>query len=78
MDVFDMGEFFHVGISPLKRTVDRIVGEVEKKRFVVMTINEVDRFAGEGIGEIFGFFDRLTTADDGVVRVVVRFITVPP
>ena len=77
MDVFDVGEFFHVGICSLKRAVDRVVGEEEKERFVVMTINEVDRFSSEGVGQVCRFFNRLPATDDRIVRVVIRLVTGP-
>ena len=72
--ILDVGELFHVGVRSLERAVDRVVGEVEKERFVVVTIDEVDRFASEGVGEVFGFLHRLAAADDGVVGIVVGFV----
>ena len=50
--------------------MDRVVGEVEKEGLIIVAIDEVDRFAGEGIGQAFGFHYRLTTPHDGVVGIV--------
>ena len=36
VDVFDVGEFLHVGIGALQRAVHRIVGELEKEGLVVV------------------------------------------
>ena len=65
VDVFDVCEnFFHVGIGPLQRAMDRVVGEVEKEGLIVMAIDEVDGFAGERVGEVFGFHHWLASAHD--------------
>ena len=77
MDVFDVGEFLHVGIGALQRAVHRIVGELEKEGLVVVAIDEIDRFAREGIGEVWCFGDGLATADNRVVGIVVGFVAPP-
>ena len=71
--VVDVSEFFHVGIGSLERAVHGVVGK-EEERFVVVAINEVDGFAGEGVGEVFRFDHRLSAANDGVVGIVVRLV----
>lgn len=39
-----------------------------------MALDEVDGFAREGVGEVFGFFDGLAAADDGVIGIVIGFV----
>ena len=77
MDVFDVVELFHVGISALKRAVDRVVGEVEKEWFVVVAIDEVGGFASECVGQVLGFNDWLPTSDDWIICIIVWFVAPP-
>ena len=74
LNVLDILEFFHVLIRGLKGAVHRIVGNEQKEGFVRVSLNEIDGFAGDGIGEIFLFPNGLASPDDGVVGIVVRFV----
>ena len=74
VNVFDVGKTLHVGVRPLQRTVDGVVCQVQQKRSLLVTIDEVDGFAGECVGQVLPFVDGLPVAEDGVVGVVGRFV----
>ena len=74
MNVFDVDKLLHVNIGSLKGAVHRIVGEVEKEGLVVVAIDEVDGFTGQGIGQVFRLHHGLAAAHDGVVGIVVRLV----
>ena len=69
-----MHELFHVGIRTLKRAMHCVVGEIQEEWFVVVTVNEVDGFTGQRIGQVFAFDNGLTTASDWIIGIVIGFV----
>jgi hypothetical protein len=61
-------------MGALQRTVHGVVGEEQEKGFVGVTIDKVDRFASERIGQIGRFVDRLAAAQNRIVGIVVGFV----
>ena len=53
----------------------RVVGNIEEEGLVVVSVDKVDGFARDSVGEVFLFLDRLTAAHDRVVGVVVGLVT---
>ena len=50
------------------------MGEVEEKWLVAMTLDKVTRLTGKSIGQVCLFFNWLTAAHDGIIRIVSRLI----
>src|SRR4051794_39945682 len=55
-------------VRRVHRRVNRVEGEIEKKRFVRLLIDEPHSLAAESIGEIFFFLNRLVVAQDRRLR----------
>lgn len=66
------GRTLHVGESPqvllgyLVRSVDRVVGHLQKERLLMMAIDERRRFPAEGLREVFLLVNRVVVPQDGV------------
>ena len=68
--IFDMRKALQVGLLGLHRFVGSNVRNEQEERLVLMTLNEVDRFATEGIGRIGIKLNRLHTAVH--LRIILR------
>ena len=69
-----MRKLFHIGVRTLKRAMDRVVGEVQEKWLVVVAVDEVNSFTGQRIGQVFTFYNGLTTPCNGIVGIVVWLV----
>ena len=74
MHILNRRELLHVRVRSLQRTVDGVVGEVKEKRAVVISVDEVNRFARQRVGQIFMLDDRLASSQDGIVGIVGRLV----
>ena len=70
--VLNVRELFHVLIRSLQWTVHGVVGDVQKEWMRLVSIDEIDRLAGERIGEVLALVNRLASAHDRVVGIVSR------
>ena len=50
------------------------VTDPEKKRAIAGTMDEVDRLSREGVGQIFVLLNRLATAQDGIVCIIIWLV----
>ena len=58
------GELFQSFVGGVHRRVHGVERQVEEERLLLMHVDERDRLAGEGIGQILRFVDRFGAAKD--------------
>ena len=69
MVIFDAFESLFVFIRHLHGGVDGVVGQIEKKTFLLMAINESDRFARKGLGQVLLFIHLVCAAPNWIEAV---------
>ena len=74
MHVFNITVHCHVGFGSLQRTVNRVVRDLKVERFVGVTMDEIYRLSGKGIGQVGSLCDGLASTNDGIVGIVIRLI----
>src|SRR5436190_3172876 len=67
--VFDIFEALFIFVRHLHRGVNCVVGQIQKERLLLMPLNERNRLAREGFGEIFLFVHLCRAAPDGIQAV---------
>ena len=68
--IHDILELLQILIGSLLRAVYGVERNVEKKRLRVMAVNEGDRLAANGIGQIFRLLHLLKTAINRIARLI--------
>ena len=68
MDIVDVSKLLHVRVRTLQWTVNCVVGEIEKERLVVVTVDKVDCLASQCIGQVLVLDDGLPAANGQTYR----------
>ena len=74
VNVVDVSEPIHVLVRSLQRTVNGVVGQIQKEGPSGIAINKVDGFARERIGQVCRFLHRLAASINRIIGVVGRFV----